>query len=63
MCCGGLVEWTGFAVLRASRGAWGFVWGTAGQVVPRAEGIHRRYREEFGDEAVGKRKRIIPFVY
>lgn len=60
---GELVEWTGFAVLTASPAAWVFVWWTAANLVPRADAIHRRYREEFGDEAVGKRKRIIPFVY
>ena len=42
---------------------WVFVWWTFANLVPRADAIHRRYREEFGDEAVGKRKRIIPFLY
>lgn len=60
---GELMEWTGFAVLTASPAAWVFVWWTAANLVPRADAIHRRYREEFGDEAVGKRKRIIPFIY
>lgn len=60
---GELLEWTGFAVLTASPAAWVFVWWTFANLVPRANAIHRRYREEFGDEAVGKRKRIIPFLY
>lgn len=60
---GELVEWTGFALLTASPAAWVFVWWTFANLVPRAAAIHRRYREEFGDEAVGRRKRIIPFLY
>ena len=60
---GELVEWTGFAVLTASPAAWVFVWWTAANLVPRADAIHKRYRQEFGDEAVGRRKRIIPFIY
>ena len=60
---GELVEWTGFAVLTASPAAWVFVWWTAANLVPRAHAIYNRYIEEFGAEAVGKRKRIIPFIY
>lgn len=60
---GELVEWTGFALLTASSAAWVFVWWTFANLVPRAAAIHRRYREEFGDEAVGNRKRIIPYIY
>ena len=60
---GELVEWAGFAVLTASPAAWVFVWWTAANLIPRADAIHKRYREEFGNEAVGRRKRIIPFVY
>ena len=48
---------------RPGPAAWVFVWWTFANLVPRADAIHRRYREEFGDEAVGKRKRIIPFLY
>lgn len=57
------VEWTGFALLTASPAAWVFVWWTFANLVPRAAAIHWRYREEFGDEAVGNRKRIIPYIY
>lgn len=60
---GELVEWTGFAILTASPAAWVFVWWTFANLVPRADAIHKRYREEFGDEAVGRRKRVIPFIY
>ena len=60
---GELVEWIGFAVLTASPAAWVFVWWTFANLVPRADAIYKHYREEFGDEAVGKRKRIIPFIY
>lgn len=58
-----LVEWTGFAILTASPAAWVFVWWTFANLVPRAHAIHQRYRREFGDEAVGSRKRIIPYIY
>lgn len=60
---GELVEWTAFAILTAAPAAWVFVWWTFANLVPRAHAIHRRYREEFGDDAVGKRKRVIPFIY
>lgn len=60
---GELVEWTGFAILTVSPAAWVFVGWTAANLVPRADAIHRKYREEFGVEAVGNRKRIIPFIY
>lgn len=59
---GELLEWTGFAIAAATPAAWVFVWWTAANLVPRADAIHRRYREEFG-EAVGQRKRILPFIY
>ena len=59
---GELVEWTGFALLCSTPAAWLFVVWTAANLVPRAAAIHRHYREEFG-EAVGTRKRVIPFVY
>lgn len=60
---GELVEWTGFAILTATPAAWVFVWWTAANLVPRANAIHKRYCEEFGMTAVGKRKRIIPYLY
>lgn len=59
---GELLEWTGFAIAAATPAAWVFVWWTAANLVPRAHAIHKRYRQEFGEE-VGKRKRVIPFIY
>ena len=59
---GELVEWTGFALLCSTPAAWLFVVWTAANLVPRAAAIHKRYRDEFGD-AVGSRKRILPYVY
>ena len=60
---GELLEWAGFALLAFNPASLVFVWWTAANLVPRANAIHKRYREEFGNEAVGNRKRIIPFVY
>ena len=60
---GELIEWTGFAIIAGSLAAWVFVWWTAANLVPRAHAIHKKYRSEFGNKAVGKRKRIIPFIY
>ena len=60
---GELTEWTGFALAAATPVAWVFPVWTAANLVPRAHAIHKRYRAEFGDEAVGNRKRILPFVY
>ena len=60
---GELVEWTGFAIAAATPAAWVFVWWTAANLVPRADAIHKKYVAEFGTQAVGKRKRIIPYIY
>ena len=60
---GELMEWTGFALAAGTLVAWVFPIWTAANLVPRAHSIHRRYCDEFGREAVGKRKRIIPFIY
>lgn len=60
---GEFLEWVGFAVLTASPAAWVFVLWTFANLAPRAHAIRNRYREEFGREAVGNRKRMIPFVY
>lgn len=60
---GEIIEWTGFALAVATPAAWLFVLWTAANLVPRAHAIHKKYRAEFGDEAVGKRKRIIPYIY
>lgn len=60
---GELVEWIGFAVLTCSPAAWVFVLWTFANLAPRANSIRNRYREEFGKDAVGKKKRMIPFIY
>lgn len=60
---GELLEWTGFAFVAATPAAWVFPIWTAANLVPRAHAIHLKYRAEFGDAAVGKRKRIFPFIY
>ena len=60
---GELLEWTGFAIAAATPAAWVFVWWTAANLVPRAHAIHKHYHAEFGDEALGARRRIIPFIY
>ena len=60
---GEIMEWTGFAIAASTPVAWVFPLWTAANLVPRAHSIHKRYRKEFGDEAVGSKKRIIPFIY
>ena len=60
---GELMEWVGFALAANTLVAWVFPIWTAANLVPRAHAINKRYKEEFGEEAVGKRKRIIPFIY
>ncbi len=60
---GELLEWTGFAILTLSPAAWVFVLWTFANLAPRAHAIRNRYKEEFGLKAVGKRKRLIPFIY
>lgn len=60
---GELMEWTGFAIMLCNPAAWMFVWWTAANLVPRAHAINRRYRQKFGNETVGKRKRIMPYIY
>ena len=60
---GELTEWTGFALLTQSEAAWIFVLWTFANLAPRAFAIHRRYRTEFGDAAVGSRKCLIPFLF
>lgn len=60
---GEIMEWTGFAIAAATPAAWVFPLWTAANLVPRAHAIFNKYKEEFGEEALGKRKRIVPFVY
>lgn len=60
---GELVEWTGFAILTQSPAAFIFVIWTFANLAPRAYAIHKKYVNEFGTEAVGKRKCLIPFIF
>ena len=60
---GELVEWTGFAILTQSAASWIFVIWTFANLAPRAYSIRQQYRKEFGTEAVGKRKCLIPYIY
>lgn len=59
---GEIVEWAGWAILTCSLSGLVFLWWTIANLVPRANAIWCRYREEFGD-AVGERKRVFPFLY
>ncbi len=59
---GEIVEWAGWAILTCSLSGMVFLWWTIANLVPRANAIWCRYREEFGD-AVGERKRVFPFLY
>ena len=59
---GEIVEWAGWATLTWSLSGLVFLWWTVANLVPRANAIWHRYKEEFGD-AVGSRKRVIPFLY
>ena len=59
---GEIVEWAGWAILTWSLSGAVFLWWTVANLVPRANAIWHRYREEFGNE-VGSRKRVFPFIY
>ena len=60
---GELTEWIGFAILTNSIAAWIFVIWTFANLAPRAYAIRTAYRKEFGIEAVGNRKCLIPFIW
>jgi len=59
---GEIIEWIGFAILTWSLAGAVFVIWTCANLIPRANSIYLRYRQEFGNE-VGRRKRVIPFIY
>ena len=40
-----------------------FAWWTFANLVPRADAIYHRYRDEFGEQRMGRRKRIFPYIY
>ncbi|KAJ2483453.1 hypothetical protein EV174_002942 [Coemansia sp. RSA 2320] len=56
-----VVEWAGFAVLTQSPAAWAFVFGAAGNLLPRAYQIHKWYQREFPGYPAN-RKAMIPYV-
>ncbi len=60
---GEIVEWTGFAILTWSTAGVVFAWWTFANLVPRADAIYHRYRDEFGEQRMGRRKRIFPYIY
>lgn len=60
---GEIVEWTGFAILTWSAAGVVFAWWTFANLVPRADAIYHRYRDEFGEQRMGRRKRIFPYIY
>ena len=60
---GEIVEWVGFALAADTLVAWVFPIWTAANLVPRAHSIYKKYCLEFGRDAVGSRKRVIPFIY
>ncbi len=59
---GEIIEWCGFAILTWSLSGAVFAWWTFANLVPRANTIYCKYKSLFGPE-VGKRKRVIPFIY
>lgn len=59
---GEIIEWAGWAILTWSLSGLVFLWWTVANLVPRANAIWHKYKEEFGD-AIGSRKRVFPFLY
>lgn len=61
---GEIVEWCGFAIASWSLSGVVFVIWTFANLTPRAKALHRRYKQEFGEEFNKlKVKRIFPFIY
>lgn len=61
---GEFVEWTGFAVLTWSWAGAVFALWTFANLAPRAEKIHTRYSQEFGEDFTKLNLcRILPFIY
>lgn len=61
---GEIMEWAGFAILTWSiAGLVFFIW-TCANLVPRANSLYHKYKDEFGEEFTSlHRKRVIPFIY
>lgn len=61
---GELMEWLGFAILTWSLSGFVFFLWTFANLVPRANAIYKRYKQEFGTEMDNKKlKRVFPFIY
>ncbi|MEE0921635.1 MAG: 3-oxo-5-alpha-steroid 4-dehydrogenase [Paludibacteraceae bacterium] len=61
---GEITEWLGFAILTWSWAGLTFFWFSCSNLVPRANSIYHKYKQEFASEFDEKRlKRIIPFIY
>lgn len=58
---GEITEWTGFAIMTWSWAGLVFVWWTCANLVPRSFSIYERYRQQFGEKVLEK-KRIFPFI-
>ncbi len=58
---GELLEWTGFALAAGTPFAWGFVFFTAANLIPRALTTHGWYRERFPDYPVNRRA-VLPGI-
>lgn len=59
---GEIIEWVGFAILTWSLAGVVFAVWTCANLIPRANSIYIKYKNEFGNK-IGNRKRIIPFLY
>jgi 3-oxo-5-alpha-steroid 4-dehydrogenase 1 len=60
---GELLEWLGWAILTWSwAGLVFFIW-TFANLVPRANTLHKKYRQMFPEMKDMNLKRVIPFIY
>ena len=60
---GELLEWLGWAILTWSwAGLVFFIW-TFANLVPRANTLHKKYRQMFPEMEKLNLKRVIPFIY
>ncbi|MDD2595558.1 MAG: DUF1295 domain-containing protein [Bacteroidales bacterium] len=61
---GEILEWVGFAILTWSVAGVVFLLWTCANLVPRANSLYEKYKDEFGEEFTSlHRKRVIPFIY
>ena len=59
---GEIVEWAGWAILTCSLSGLVFLWWTIANLVPRANAIWCRYREEFGDAVENGNECSLSFI-